>query len=646
MSELQIIEATLEKTAQRRRWQRAWAGFWRGLLFGGSLWLVTLIAYKLFPIPVEALLGAGGVAFVLAVIGFALGWSRKPGQNETARWVDSQTQSQERLSTALEVARNTRDTEWRRLLVSDAAARAQQLDPKKMLPFSLPSASRWALLVLALSAGLGFVPEYRTKEFLQKKAEAQVIKEVGRQVAELTKRQMDARPPALQTTQKAMESVAELGQRLQNAKLTRTDALHDLASVTDKVKQQARDLVSSPAFKRMEEAARSPSAENGRPGEGLQKQIESLQKALGDKNVDPAKLDKLAKELKKLQDAVAGMADKSDNSGASTKEQLSQSLASLTKQAQDMGLNMPGLEAAMAALAANQTDLFVKDMNMALTDLEKMRDMAKSLQQLQAQAERIGKDLAEQLKNGQAQAAQSTLQKMIEQLKQGNVSKEQLDNMLKEVSKAVDPAGQYGKVAQYLKDAAKQLQQGEKGEGAKSLADAKKELDDLMKQMGDAQNLMASLEALEKAQMCVGNCTGWGQCQSKGGFNPKGSKAGRGVGTWADDESGWLYTPEITERWDNTGVVRPDMEGRGVTDRGAGQLADNLQSTKIRGQMSPGGSMPSITLKGVSIKGSSSVAYEEAVSTAQSEAQSALSQEKVPRAYQGAVRDYFDDLKK
>ena len=29
-----------------------------------------------------------------------------------------------------------------------------------------------------------------------------------------------------------------------------------------------------------------------------------------------------------------------------------------------------------------------------------------------------------------------------------------------------------------------------------------------------------------------------------------------------------------------------------------------------------------------------------------SDAQSALSQEKVPRAYQGAVKDYFDDLKK
>ena len=36
---------------------------------------------------------------------------------------------------------------------------------------------------------------------------------------------------------------------------------------------------------------------------------------------------------------------------------------------------------------------------------------------------------------------------------------------------------------------------------------------------------------------------------------------------------------------------------------------------------------------------------EESAAAAQSDAQSALSQEKVPRAYQGAVRDYFDDLK-
>jgi len=40
------------------------------------------------------------------------------------------------------------------------------------------------------------------------------------------------------------------------------------------------------------------------------------------------------------------------------------------------------------------------------------------------------------------------------------------------------------------------------------------------------------------------------------------------------------------------------------------------------------------------------VKFEEAATTAQEEAQNALNQDKVPRAYQNAVRDYFDDLKK
>jgi hypothetical protein len=62
--------------------------------------------------------------------------------------------------------------------------------------------------------------------------------------------------------------------------------------------------------------------------------------------------------------------------------------------------------------------------------------------------------------------------------------------------------------------------------------------------------------------------------------------------------------------------------------------------------MSPGGSMPSISLKGVSIKGTSTVKFEEAAAAAQQDAQSALNQDQVPRAYQNHVRDYFDDLKK
>src|SRR5439155_25740173 len=180
---------------------------------------------------------------------------------------------------------------------------------------------------------------------------------------------------------------------------------------------------------------------------------------------------------------------------------------------------------------------FLKDLQASMTDLEKMRDMAKSLQQHQQQMEKMGKDLAEQLKNGQPEAAQMTLQKMTEQLKSAKLSPDQLQKILQEVSKAVDPASNYGKVAEHLKGACKQMQAGDKGKAAQSLSEASKELEKLMQQLGDTQSLMAELEALNKASMCVGTCQGWRTC-NKPGTGP-GGKPGGGVGTWADENNGW-----------------------------------------------------------------------------------------------------------
>jgi len=235
---------------------------------------------------------------------------------------------------------------------------------------------------------------------------------------------------------------------------------------------------------------------------------------------------------------------------------------------------------------------------------------------------------------------------MVQQLQASTISSNALQKMMDEVSKAINPAGNYGKVADHLKNASSQMKSGQKSDAAQSLASAAKELEKLMQQMGDAQSLVAELEALQKASACVGTCQGWKRGNGPPGFSEKGGKPGSGVGTWADENSGWMYDGQFTDRWDNSGVVRPDMDARGHSDRGPGELTDALQPTKVKGQFSPGGQMPSITLKGVSIKGQSKVAYEEAAATAQSDAQSALSQEKVPRAYQGAVKDYFDDLKK
>jgi hypothetical protein len=418
-------------------------------------------------------------------------------------------------------------------------------------------------------------------------------------------------------------------------------------------------LGSKPELKPLAARDREAGTGGGQTPEALQKQIEALQNALGKAAANSDKLDKMRDQLKDAQKSLGAMGDPNSAAAEAARQKLAQSLSDLSKQMQQMGQNLEGLEEAIKALQNNQTDLALAGLQAAMEDLEKLRDQAKALQALQQQAAKLGKDLPEQLKNGQAKAAQSSLQKMVEQLKSTGLSQEALQRLLDEVNRSIEPGSQYGKVGDHLKDAVAKMKQGQKGDAAQSLAEAAKELEKLQQQMADAEALLAALESLDRAQLTLltgkewSECEG-GQCKSCNGAGCKmcvgrrwghGGKGGpAGVGTWADEQEGWTSW-EVGGPVDNSGVARPDMDGRGITDR-PDDLNANLTPSKVRGQMSPGGPMPSITLKGVSIKGQSTVQYEQAAAAAQSEAQSALNQDQVPRAYQNAVRDYFDDLKK
>jgi tetratricopeptide (TPR) repeat protein len=645
MSELQIIETALARAARRHRWERAIRGLGLGLLTGAIVFLLALVAFKVLPVPFSIIPAAGVVAGILVLTGLIWGGWKKLSLIDAARWADERKGFKERLSTALEMAGGRAPEDWKHLVLTDAARHAESLNSKELVPIGFPRAARWAFLVAVLCAGLGFVPAYRSKAHLQKAADAANIKDVGRNLSELMRRELAQKPPTMAPTEKSMEQVAEFGDKLGKQSMSRSDALRDLASVTDRLVKQEQELAREPAIKPLERAAREPGNGTSTSPDSLQKQIDSLQKALGDAAGNADKLDKLSKDLEKLKQQAASMASKDAKAGSAAREQLAQSLAALAQQAREAGASLESLEEAIKALESNNADLFVKDLEMASHDLEKMRDMAKAMQQLQEQAAKLGKDLAEQLDKGQGQAAVQTLQKMIEQLKTANLSKEQLQKIMDEADKGAKPGSQYGKVGEMLKESAQQCKAGDQTGAAQNLAAAQAELQKLMDQMADAQALQSTLDALNRAQMAISQCKSWGQCQGRPGFKP-GGKPGRGVGTWTDDY-GWTYYNSQNQGagWDNSGIERPDMEGKAPTDRPQ-DLNPNLVPDKVKGQMSAGGSMPSITLKGVSIKGTSNVRFEEAVTSAQQDAQSALNQDQVPRAYQNSVRDYFDDLKK
>jgi polyhydroxyalkanoate synthesis regulator phasin len=655
MSDLDAIQSVLVRAARRQRWERAWNGLWQGLFLGASVWLAVLVIYKFAPISPLAPDAAGIFAGLCILGGFARGWMRPPTLRQTARCLDDRQKLQERLSTALELAPTGPVEGWRALLMSDAARFASKLDPRKIFPYRLPRISRWALVALALGAGLGFVPEYRSKAYVEKQQDAQALKEAGKRIVEITHQTLEHRPPALEPARKAVENAEELGLRMDKGVLSRNDALKDLANVADKLKEQLQDLgKKNPSFKALEHEARDPNNASTSSAAN-QKQMDDLQKSLGKAGENPAALDKLAEQMQKLQKAAAGMPKDDSPAAAAERQKMAQSLSDLAEQARELGQPLPNLDDAIAALQNSQNENFQKDMDLATTDLEKTQQMSKALQKMQQQADHEGKDLPEQLKLGQPELAQQTLNKMIDRVRSGKMTSEEAAKILDEVARSVDPAVPYGEASQYLHEAAQQLRGGDKSSAAQSLAAAAKELEKIQAQMADAKALQGSLDALNKAEMCLATHTCWGQCPHCGDCSGRCLKAGhclglgksprgRGVGTWTDDDS-QLY-PQMSGLWDNSGINRPDSDPRGLTDRGDAQLADNLSPTKLHGQITPGSPMPSITLKGVSIKGQSSVAYQEAANAAQSDARSALNQDQVPRAYQGAVRDYFDDKKK
>ncbi len=641
----EVIHSVVDNARRRFLLQHAinWLGIALG--FAAAVWLVALVAFKLLPMPEKWVWSVGIIGLVATVAVFLAGILRRSDKSAAARWLDEKAGLKDRLSSALELDRT--DTDWSRLIHRDAVDHAEKLDPAKLIPFQLNRPFRIAVASLAVGAALQWLPEFRSAAWLQKQQEQAVIKDVGQNLVQVLQRQAEQKTNASPIVQAGIENAIDLGKELERAKLSRPEALKELSTAAEKVREQLKEMTKSPGLRQMARSSQS-SSKTAAASPEMQRRAEALQKET-EKNAEMEKaMEKLQADLQKAQEAAAAAMQQPGGMSPEAQQQLAQSLSQMAKQAAAMGQSLPDLEKAIKDLQQGNSEAFLRDLNLATKDLEQLRDLAKQLANANQSAEKMGKDLAEQLKNGQAEQAKASLEKMAEMLKNGQLTKEQMAQIAKQVADSVKQGERYSaKLGEMLKKAAVECnnpgKDGQKTASA-SLSEAAKELQRLMEQMGDAESLMAELEGLNRAQMAVGQCKSWGQCMGPPRAG-QGGKPGRGVGTWTE-EGGMMYFPEQTELWDNTGIERPDMDGKGHSDRGDGQLAENLDPTKLKGRLNPGGPMPSVTLKGVSIKGTSKVEVEQAMAAAQSDARAALSDEKVPRAYRGAVKDYFDDIKK
>jgi len=645
MSEKQVIDGKIQAAAIRRKIQHGWRCMWRGLLLGVCLWLMALVIYKLAPIPQVSLLWAGIIGLALPIGALLFGLAKRFDAIDTARWLDSETGLKERLSTAIELTDgDTENSDWSALVIRDAAKAADKIEAEKLLPLQLPRVCHWTLLVLAACFGLMFVPENRSQAYLDQQRDSVIIESVGQNLEALTKQQVITTPAHFEPTEKALESVQELGRELMRGTLMRDEAMTKLSSLAEQLRDQSSKLALAHSLWKLQQSALSPPGIAQQSKTEIQQQLDKLKKSLGDtKDTTSEQFDELKSEMDAIKNSAGSLPVASSPEGQQARQQLAKSLSDLARMAEQMGLEMPDIDEALRALESSDIDQLLKNLKIAGEDLQKMADLAKAMQNLQLQMSEIGKTLGEQLEKGQVPAALESLQRMMSQLDAAQLTPEHLDKMIQELQDALGPAENFGECSNYLSSAKGKAGEGDMVGASHSLAEAAEELKKALQQLSDMENMMASLQNLERAQLAVGNSQSFSSTQ-KPGIGPS-SRPGGGVGTWGNDN--YQRSPDdLAQRWDNSGISRPDMDARGNTDRGKGKVPDDMVSTRVKGKINPKGPMPSITLRGVSIKGNSRVQFLEAASAAQSDARNALNQDKVPRVYRDSVRNYFDDLKK
>jgi hypothetical protein len=642
MQDRLFIEGRLRETARRMRLHAVWVAGWRSMLLGAGLWASTLVAYKLIPFSSHWLSLVAWFWGGLVLLSCLRRGLQPIPLESAARWLDRACKLKECLASALEVSETHR---WSTPLWRDARGRLTGIQLDRVMPLTLPFQARYCLPWLLLAAILEWVPAYRSQAYLEEVADQQRIEVAGKKMIEFVRQERQELPPEATSGQESLDALQELGEQLAAGKLNRQQALKEVVSARERIEEASRAWREDPAISRLQQAAKSPLGMVNPSSSKQQNPLESALAAMESAtDADPQAMKQLNDQLQSLADTMQQASQSQAGMDAATQQALGDQLSQLAEQAAALGLSSEALQQAMQHLAQAQPSQLLSDLKQAQLDLEKMLALSEALKDFQAQQAAAGQDLAEQLQRGQSLLAEARLQDMIRDLKAPTTDLARRQSILNELKQALQPAGDYGEVAKWLEKAMGELGNGQQLAASDSLEEAAAALESLTQQFEGMDAMMASLGMLGKAQMSLGNQMSWGQSSGPASGFSNGKLPGGGVGTWGQEGGDWAYRDPGARSTDNSGVTRPELEARGLTDRGEATLSEGLIPTQVRGNMQQGRPMASMAIKGLNLRGKSQVNFTEALEAAQSEAANALNQDRVPRAYQDTVRDYFSEL--
>ena len=401
------LEKPIARAWRRMRAQRFLAALVWCLAAGLGLATVVLIVEKSgYPIP-----GAAWIPFAIAAgagvvaAGLIAAFSG-PGRVDAAVALDRAFDLNERLSTALTLPADLRETAAGRALLADAVAKVAAIDVASRIHLSLPRKAWLPLVPAALAVLIVLLPAWTGKKVsarsvatankVDSKAVAKSGESLGKKMAEQRK-QMDKQKFA--EAERLLAEVEKVADGLAKSPPAQKDkAMMALNQLTDAIKERQKQLGSPEQVNRQLQQLKEMASDG--PAEDFAKAL-----AKGD-------FAKAAEELKQIKEKLA-----SGKMTEKEKEALKNQIAEMSKQLEklaNLDQRKKQLEEAKknGGLSQEQYD----------KEMAKLNDQAKGLEGL--------KKMAEKLAQAQQEMAKGDMKKAAEAL---GMSEKQLEKMAQEL---------------------------------------------------------------------------------------------------------------------------------------------------------------------------------------------------------------------
>jgi hypothetical protein len=597
---MNAVRNAIKRTRRRvfvDRWLRtlgwlalAWVGIALSILLADRLASLTLPVNLWWTFGVPA-----GVLFMLAPI---LAWMRRPDEKSTAGMIDERLGLKDSLGTAIYVE-TLKDNPFAHQVQQDAnrLASKTRLDEAFTIRlgagwgYAAPAGAVLALLVAFLPAGLdllGLNEREAEQQFQQAQAE-----EAQRQILE-----------ANTLVRNVKTSESEL------VEADPDDILKDLASLTQ------RDLT-NPDFRRETIAKLADVQEKLAAAEQAKhQQIQTVKNQMS--RLDPGKrgpADRFAdamrrgdfeaaqKELQRLADGLEGMP-------AAEKNALQQQLQNMADQVKQMAAQQKQIQ----QQAQQNIQKQLKQAGLSQQQIQQLQQQGYSQQAVQKALQQQG------MSQQQAQQTAKQVQQQQQQAQNANQSASQNQGLSSSFGQMAQSLGQQGQQSQQNQQGQQQgqqgQQQGQQGQQGSQFSQSAWQGQQQLSQMAQMQNQMQQMQqAQQQMQNAMNsmnqNGQGQGQQQSQGA-GQGGQKAGSGI--------------------DNNPLGKPYQTGpyavrtEGDIQQKQGRVIASWQED---GEMSAG---------------DATVEFDRAITEARTDAERAVTEDRVPRRYHESIKDYFKQL--